>query len=456
MPSLYTYRDPVLSLWQSAVAEVQQRSQSVQAKMATATSNRIAQRARPASETLMSPVEMIGGPLAEDQPVAEEISTLPAATAIASKSVVTTPIDCVKLAAQFLWAEITRNTAKSQILAGELQKSVCDVGWGECVTTYLAYKASAGNLLYRPNVPTEVDLGTRRKLAIIGDWGTGDEVAINVLQQVAALKPDVLIHLGDIYYAGTPNEAKSNFLDICREILGNQVMLVSLCGNHDMYSGGAGYYGLLDQIGQKASYFCLQNESWQFLAMDTGHNDNNPVTVATNMTSLMTVDDWSEAAWISGKIKTPGNRRTVLLSHHQLFSPFGSVGTTNGQKFGYNPNLFADFKDVLPQVEWWFWGHEHTLAIYDPYMTLRRGRCIGASAVPVFVSQQKYANADGLTTWQPGAPPTWNKNCQLGDNGTDYAHAFAIMTLGGSSANVDYYQVPVLGTASKFAFSDTA
>jgi hypothetical protein len=42
----------------------------------------------------------------------------------------------------------------------------------------------------------------------------------------------------------------------------------------------------------------------------------------------------------------------------------------------------------------------------------------------------------------------------LGDNGTNYAHAFAIMTLKGASANVDYYQVPFLGTASRLPVTD--
>jgi hypothetical protein len=105
---------------------------------------------------------------------------------------------------------------------------------------------------------------------------------------------------------------------------------------------------------------------------------------------------------------------------------------------------------------WWFWGHEHTLVVFDPYMGLERGRCVGASAVPVFTDQQKYANATGLQTYQNAPLPTWNPNGVLGNNGTDYAHAFAIMTLNGASANVDYYQVPILGMASKLAVADSA
>ena len=127
----------------------------------------------------------------------------------------------------------------------------------------------------------------------------------------------------------------------------------------------------------------------------------------------------------------------------------------NSQQHAYNPNLFANFQSVLPKVDIWFWGHEHTLALYDPYMGLVRGRCVGASAVPVFTNQQQYAAATGLQTYQNASLPTWNPSAILGDNGTDYNNAFAIMTLNGPTATVDYYQVPLLKAASQLPFTDT-
>ncbi len=232
------------------------------------------------------------------------------------------------------------------------------------------------------------------------------------------------------------------------------MLIFSLCGNHDMYSGGQGYYWLVDQIGQQASYFCLQNSNWQFLAMDTGHNDNNPITVSTNMTKLVTFGTWAEEDWLLDKINLAGTRKTVLLSHHQLFSPFGAVGTVNGQSYAYNPNLRATFQAVTSNVAWWFWGHEHTLAVFDPYMGVERGRCVGASAVPVFTDQQSYRNASGLQTYGGLPLPTWKPGGQLGNNGTSYNNCFAIMTLNGASANVDYYQVPILGTAARLPIDD--
>jgi len=458
--NLYTYSDPVLSLWQAAVAEVQGRHESVTNRMALATSNRLPATPMPAQNELMSPVYLLGEPLKANEKVPDEISAKVAAPVSAARpgavaeAKVLVPADCVKVAAQFLWAEMTGNKEKSALYAGELKDSVCDIGWGECVVTYLAYKASGAKLLYRSNQNPVFDLADGKTIAIIGDWGTGDEVAINLLQQVAALKPQVLIHLGDVYYAGTHNEEQGNFLDICRKLLGPNVPIFSLCGNHDMYSGGEGYYWLVDQLGQQASYFCLQNEDWQFLAMDTGHNDHDPLTVATNMTGLVTDGSWAEEDWLLDKINLAKGRKTVLLSHHQLFSPFGAVGSVDGKSYAYNPNLRSTFQAVMDQVEWWFWGHEHTLAIFDPYMGLKRGRCVGASAVPVFTDQQSYTNASGLETYGGAGLPVWNTKGQLGDNGTSYNNCFALMTLNGSSANVDYYQVPMLGTATKLPVDD--
>lgn len=456
MSQHYAYQNPILSLWQASVAEVHRRRASVHARMNSATATRLVTPPLAIQDDLMTPAHDLANALiAGQQPDKLFASEASGSSGVAARAVV---VDCAKSAAKFLWAEIKGDKADSEKYAGELKFSECDaVGWSECLTTYLAYKASLGTLPYRQNQNVVIDLDSSTKLAIIGDWGTGDSVAINLLQQVAALKPDVLIHLGDVYYAGTTSECHANFYDVCREILGNSFPLYSLCGNHDMYSGGTGYYWLVDQISQKSSYFCLQNDNWQFLAMDTGHNDNDPFTVNTNMTSLVVDPNtgWAESDWLLDKINTAvGQRRTVLLSHHQLFSPFGSVGTKNKQPYAYNPNLFENFQAVMPEIDWWFWGHEHTLAVYSEYMNLKRGRCVGASAVPVYADQQQYKSADGLQKYGNNTLPTWNPNGIVSNDGSVYSNCFAIMTLNGNKANVDYYDVPIGKTATKLNVVD--
>jgi len=448
MTNDFSYRDPKLSLWQAAVGD-HLRKQKLRAPMG-ASSIKLASR-----DELMSPVHVVAKAIKGAGKPFEALAHDIKVGVLHLKDLFDPLKDCAEAAAHFLWAELTANEENSKIYQGELAKSDCDAaGWSECLVAYLGYKALLQAPKYRPNQGSVIDLGTKSKLAIIGDWGTGEDVATNVLKQVAAMKPDVLLHLGDVYYAGTQSEAKANFLDICKSVLGD-IPLYSLCGNHDMYSGGAGYYWLLDQIGQKASYFCLQNADWMLLAMDTGFHDNDPFTVTTNMTKLVSQDGWSEADWHLKQIQNAGNRKLVLLSHHQLFSPFGSVGSVNGTPYAYNPNLYDVFKDVLKKLEWWFWGHEHTLGVFGAYMGLGRGRCIGASAVPVFQDQQSYSTASGLTTFD-GNMPKWLEFGVLKSTDDTYNNCFAMMTLSGAAATVDYYEVPLMKDAIKLSVTDHA
>jgi hypothetical protein len=425
--SPYTYPDPTLSLWQSAAA-------------VTAWAKGTGEEALQTESVFMTPVHAVA---------AEALGTAPPEARPESVAVLG---DCAAVSARFLWAEIKGDKQLASIYAGELKKAVCDAaGWSTCLTNYLKFKAEGGQFPYLEDKNQVVQLEKDPvRLAILGDWGTGEGPAVNLLNEVKSQNPDVLVHLGDIYYSGTQQEMKRNFLDICHASLGSSFPLYTLCGNHDMYSGGNGYYWLLGQIKQEASYFALRNKNWQLLAMDTGHNDRNPMTVGSNMTSL----NPKEVEWLLDKINSSNGCKTILLSHHQLFSAFGSVGHVDGKAYAFNPELHSNFRNVIGRVAWWFWGHEHTLAAYKPYMGLQRGRCVGCSAVPVFTGQQSYTPDDSLVTLEPGNKPTWEVAMQLGNNGTDYHHAFAILTLSGVAASVEYFQVPLGGRASRLWSED--
>ena len=79
---------------------------------------------------------------------------------------------------------------------------------------------------------------------------------------------------------------------------------------------------------------------------------------------------------------------------------------------------------------------------------------MGASAVPVFHDQQSYSSASGLKTLD-GTMPTWDRNGVLGFTKDMYNNCFAMMTLNGPSATVEYYEVPLLQPAKKFDVTDT-
>jgi hypothetical protein len=154
---------------------------------------------------------------------------------------------------------------------------------------------------------------------------------VDLLQSVKRQKPDVVVHLGDVYYSGTEAECDTFFLQIVDEVLDRAdtgVPVYTIPGNHDMYSAGSGFYALIKRLNngaqrQLASFFCLRatDGTWQFLAMDTGLHDHDPLQV----TDVLTYLEKDEEDWHIERIKEfPG--LTILLSHHQLFSAFSQIG----------------------------------------------------------------------------------------------------------------------------------
>lgn len=427
--TLKTFRDRKLSLWQSVVEEQVARTTAAAGSAVAAAAaggvnfDAVGQQPQAVAATALAAALDEGAPLSAPAPVAQPSLAV---------SLPATLLRCNQLALRLAWAKVQGDSHAMAQIQDQLSFSNCDVGWAETAEKYLVYfQKNKGNIPYRSGGDYVLDpeLPAQATIAIIGDWGTGTGAAKDLLAQVARKNPDIVIHLGDIYYSGTPFECQARFLDICRQVLPARTALYSLSGNHDMYSGGAGYYGLVDQLGQQASYFCLRNDAWQFLAMDTGYNDFNPFTVDSNVTSLTD----TEAAWHRAKIQEAAGRKTVLLSHHQFFSAYEGIG---GQ--AVNARLLSTFQDLLPQVALWLWGHEHRLDIYAPFMGLERGRCVGCSAIPVFVQDGDF-NAKFPVPLLPD-PANAGQSIRLGSNGTIYNHAYAIMQLDGPQGSIAYYQ----------------
>src|SRR6185295_13105251 len=110
-------------------------------------------------------------------------------------------------------------------------------------------------------------------VAIVGDWGGGNEAAQAVAKQIAVIKPDHVIHLGDVYYAGTPKEVKDRFLKYWPKPK-NPGHSLALNSNHEMYSGGYGYFDLtLKEFQQPASYWGLARDSWLVDGFGTGDDE---------------------------------------------------------------------------------------------------------------------------------------------------------------------------------------
>jgi hypothetical protein len=155
--------------------------------------------------------------------------------------------------------------------------------------------------------------------------------------------------------------------------------------------------------------------------MDTGLHDSSPVGLGQTPTFL----DPDEAAWVCGKVNGRGNRKTILLSHHQLFSGYEKIGDSP-----VNQSLLQQLQSVLSKITMWLWGHEHDLVIFDKYQGVY-GRCIGHGAFPVGIDEPQVPIL-------PGVPV--NAKVQLDKGISFYRHGFAILDLDGATAQIAYYE----------------
>jgi predicted phosphodiesterase len=325
-------------------------------------------------------------------------------------------------------------------------------GWLTCAEIYAKYLLEYGTVLYRdwrregkgdPNYSViQWKLPNNARVGILGDWGTNMDDARAVLSVMKQKGVDAVIHLGDIYYSGTPDES-NRALRILRDVLGPGIPVFNLPGNHDYYAFGHGFYPMLDALNagipearQAASYFCLRTEdgAWQFLGMDTGYNDSNPVF--QRAPALVP----SEADWHREKLETFGGK-TILLSHHQLFSAGEEIRSS--ARPWLNEYLLGVFQPYFrDRVAAWLWGHEHNLVLYaDGIMGLQKGRLIGASAY------EEALNEDPYKVKYPQIPYLHPSRYRLDATEGYYNHSYAIIDLGVRKApqdpvSITYYQYP--------------
>ena len=360
---------------------------------------------------------------------------------------------CSALGLRYLEALVLGDKARASEIKAQMDNSTCDPKWLSTLDEYYKYFGPTGTRAKIPYVRAakagnhSISIKAGARVAIFGDWGTGGEPARRILNLIKEQKPDVLVHLGDIYYSGTKQECSTNFEKVIDEVFERKktgVPVFTLAGNHDMYSGGKGYYGLIGRLNepsyrQTASFFCLRSDddAWQMLAMDTGLHDYSPLSVSNALTFV----EEDEQAWLEERTREfPG--KTILLSHHQLFSAFSQIGKpgSDGKLLPYNPNLLSLLRRLRrtgKQIPAWFWGHEHNLCIYKRYMDLDYGRCIGHGAIPVFLQQDPYVVLSNMVS-----PPQLVEDTKLALAENVYLHGFALVTLGNATTktHVDYFQ----------------
>jgi hypothetical protein len=392
--------------------------------------------------------------------------------AIAAEGTAGLTEDCLDLLVHYSIAWLFHDKSKEEEIESEFRDNQCDPGWLTALVAWLDYYWDDKSPHYVPPsngdpqpipLPPPASVDGQLRVGILGDWGTGEDEAFAVLDQLMQQHPDLIIHIGDIYYAGTHDECINNFLTPINNARSKYkpVPVYTLPGNHEYYSGGKEFFNILPQINigiphaavQQNSFFCLQNSGWQLEGMDTGYNDHDLLKVDTEVTQLR--DD--EAAWHQQNLAASGGRKVILLSHHQLFSAFGTIGAATGSGPNYqNPYLLQTLQtwlaDGSPNIVAWFWGHEHLLEVYavpgaqDVNLPIL-GRCVGHSAFPVFNNLGDYTP---LTQSVPleSVSTFPNGYVQTGDDGQVYANGYVLLTLGADAGTAEYYEVNFTGSVS--------
>jgi virulence-associated protein VapD len=259
-----------------------------------------------------------------------------------------------------------------------------------------------------------------------------------------ACSPHYTLHLGDVYYMGEAAEIDEN----CRGVSTRGYSGVSwprgslgsfaLMGNHEMYSGGQGYFndflkvlGLLNADGtvkvpQSASYFCLESEHWIVLGLDTGYHSGG-VPAFTSIPGLdripfFNVDarfDDTMLAWLNqtmNALQASGTKKPILvLTHHQPISSFEHAYKKPAEQL-------AKLGFLNGRESVWLYGHEHRMTVYN-VQTIANSlkvypRCIGHAGMPVRVTKLSRADPN-ILYYDPRQHPIddQDQNTMVGYNG---------------------------------------
>ncbi len=282
-------------------------------------------------------------------------------------------------------------------------------------------------------------------IALVSDWGTDTNESDRIAVLIENREPDYSIHLGDTYFVGMKDEIKVNFLNEDSSWYRGKSGSFSLMGNHEMYSRGISYFrdllptlGIYSKeqnkyLGQKASYFCLENEHWRIISLDTGYESVGiPLIEYIFKPKCGFPDDIMK--WLNETLNLKNEKRgLVLLTHHQYCSAFEEEYNKPAEQLA---SVIGEDREVL-----WYWGHEHRLAVYGKFKRGKgitaHGRCIGHGGMPVeFKAKLKPEKAKETNLILHDA----RKNTEIKDVNIGY-NGYAVMNINGAELKTEYYDI---------------
>jgi hypothetical protein len=316
------------------------------------------------------------------------------------------------------------------------QDKPCDIRWIEPILFNLL-SSLTGDKHEPPTVPTkQIEVLGRARVIVVGDWATGLKQARNVANAIKAqlenTPPGVdthVIHLGDTYYSGLQEEYQTRFLPLWPVDEASTVGSWSLNGNHDMYSGGKGYFDVLladprFKAQERSSMFSLRTPNWQIVGLDSSYVDPDKPQLAAD-----------QIKWLGG-LMDDAPAKTMLLSHHQPFSAYEDVESPLAGNVGEALNG--------RRVAAWLWGHEHRCTVYKPGIQF--------DAYDQFADYCAIVGHGGVPQLLSGPPPTppakpvdpkaiaWEfKESYTVAEDTWLLGGFAVLDFDGADLSIQYY-----------------
>lgn len=299
------------------------------------------------------------------------------------------------------WIVATRDVREDDV-EGSDDFTTTDPEWvTETAKAFVARLWRGTHEFVETESPPAATLGDRARVILIGDWATGGAAARAVARIARAEIESAgdfdvhVVHLGDIYYTGDEEEVRDRFLEPWPIERGEEDRYSSwaLIGNHEMYSGGHGYYrtlladprfaGQRTEDGEPISYFSLSNPHWQILGIDTASDDS--LGLFTGHAGFLRDPQYK---WIAESVRSGSEKgqRTMLLSHHGYLTVEEAGGKAELAKGNLSEKLAPAFEDGV--IDAWFWGHDHVCKTFAERPEVRYSACVGHGAIPKAMGDQ--------------------------------------------------------------------
>lgn len=351
-----------------------------------------------------------------------------------------------------------------------------DPMWAVVLVYYFWYKhihpGGVHKFIQQPNTGFNSSSSNGARIAIIGDWGTGPykdgdvekcpaQLVIDGIMKLDKV-PDYIIHLGDVYYAGTKNEERENLINMLPPSFTGK--LFTMNSNHEMYDGANGLFtetisnsNFKSQEG--SSYFSLEVGYWIIVGLDSAYYDESHLYMDGAIFNKNGGQEQVDYLNKYKEIAIKEGKQLLVLTHHNPIEYDGATFVDSKKNEGslWDQVVNVALKGYVPDA--WYWGHIHNGIVYDLPELLQqsnnkldiklkpgenpRFRCCGHASIP-------YGKATGLFNKDTGknnpgilyfGETAMNPPCPTPSQNLRVLNGFAVIDIHGAEFQETFYEV---------------